>query len=264
MSHPQYTAQYLQTLSPAAVKTIAASLGLTPAFRKEAAIAQIINHQAGTLQAAQPEAKTCKDCPYFASRMDGSDKGWCHLFDVFARESHPETQDCVNQGGEVEGVTPIDTDADPNEWETAQEEILAVLEEQVRSIAPKQVESIEEGTATLTTGEVIYTAPEPVIKLSDNLYRVLSSEGTHRYAVNTRKRTCTCAAGSYSRNCRHLKQADEVEAEEFRAWQTAAAKVPAGWREKQVVHTTPAGTEVQTWYYNSKGHRTNKMPAFTK
>lgn len=40
--------------------------------------------------------KTCAGCPHFQSHDDGTNKGWCCLFDSFTRESHTMTQDCIN------------------------------------------------------------------------------------------------------------------------------------------------------------------------
>lgn len=40
---------------------------------------------------------TCHACPHYQSRQDGTDKGWCGLFNHFARECHQQTQDCINE-----------------------------------------------------------------------------------------------------------------------------------------------------------------------
>lgn len=42
------------------------------------------------------QVKTCVSCPCFQPHDDGTDKGWCNIFDRFARASHSSTQDCVN------------------------------------------------------------------------------------------------------------------------------------------------------------------------
>jgi hypothetical protein len=47
------------------------------------------------LEEVKPAA-TCADCPKFRPHTDGTDKGWCCLFDRFAREHHAMTQDCIN------------------------------------------------------------------------------------------------------------------------------------------------------------------------
>lgn len=296
MSHPIYTAQALALLSPAALKVIAKAIGIKePAFRKVTCIEQILEHQAAALKPATPAPKTCSTCPFFDSHNDGTDRGWCTQFDRFAQEHHQETQDCLNQGEkelteqeageawasftvaaqvgdtfEIPGspkavvidryyrtpnelvfsvvlpdhkgdmlswVLPMEpaTEEVEQEWQTAQDEVLEVLEKQIEEVAP-----------------------EPVIKLSDNLYRVLSSEGTHRYQVNLYKGTCTCMAGSWYRPCRHIGLATEKQRQETEA--QMLNKLPNGWREKQVVYSTPVGKETQTWFYNSKGHRTNVLP----
>ncbi len=54
-----------------------------------------LDNQAIT-QVEQPFAKTCATCPNFKPRNDGTDKGWCCLFDHYARESHSMTGDCIN------------------------------------------------------------------------------------------------------------------------------------------------------------------------
>lgn len=262
MTHPVYSQQYLSTLEPAQLKVIAKQLGIEkPAFRKVALIPQILKHQAAALKPATPAPRTCKNCPFFQSHGNtgkGLDKGWCTQFDRAARETHEETQDCINQGGEVEGVAPINTEA--TEWEAAQSEVLATLEEQVREIAPEEVVTIEHDgnhtTTILNTGAIILSTP------GSNVYMIPSaSEAGVRYRVNLFRRTCTCTGFSYRRSCRHMEEAERQSAEDFEYWQQAAAKLPAGWREKQEVFTTAAGTkETQTWYYNSKGHRTNLMP----
>ena len=80
---------------------------------------QVIDSQA----IAQTDLKTCATCPYYAPRNDGTDKGWCGLFNVFARESHATTQDCIN------------TIAD--EQAAAQQELNTHIEIQAQTIAPE-------------------------------------------------------------------------------------------------------------------------------
>lgn len=46
--------------------------------------------------ALEPQVKTCADCPYFQPHNDGTNNGWCNLFDHFAKLSHQQTQDCIN------------------------------------------------------------------------------------------------------------------------------------------------------------------------
>ena len=70
------------------------------------------------------QPSTCADCPYYQSRQDGTDKGWCGLFNIFARESHVTTQDCIN------------TIAD--EQTVAQQELNEYVEAQAQEIAPEE------------------------------------------------------------------------------------------------------------------------------
>ena len=72
---------------------------------------------------AQKEISTCATCPFYQSRQDGTDKGWCNLFNVFARSAHQTTQDCVN------------TIAD--EQNAAQEELNEYVEAQAQVLAPE-------------------------------------------------------------------------------------------------------------------------------
>lgn len=72
---------------------------------------------------------TCVDCPYYSARNDGTDKGWCKLFDIFARETHQQTQDCINTIADEQAV--------------AQEELNEYVEAQAQEIAPEPVASIE-------------------------------------------------------------------------------------------------------------------------
>lgn len=44
----------------------------------------------------EPQVKTCADCSYFQSHDNGTNNGWCNLFDHFAKLTHQQTQDCVN------------------------------------------------------------------------------------------------------------------------------------------------------------------------
>jgi len=41
------------------------------------------------------EAKTCSECPNFKNFNESSGRGWCNLFDQYAREQHQQTNDCV-------------------------------------------------------------------------------------------------------------------------------------------------------------------------
>ncbi len=81
-------------------------------------------------------SKTCATCPYYQGRNDGTDKGWCGLFDVFARENHVVTQDCINT------IT--------DEQAAAQEELNEYIETQAEAIAPEQ-----QPVAAVTTPDLI-------------------------------------------------------------------------------------------------------------
>ena len=41
------------------------------------------------------EAKTCSQCPRFKNFHELNRRGWCALFDYYAREHHQQTNDCV-------------------------------------------------------------------------------------------------------------------------------------------------------------------------
>ena len=41
------------------------------------------------------EVKTCSQCPHFKNFNEPNDRGWCTLFDHYARENHEKTNDCV-------------------------------------------------------------------------------------------------------------------------------------------------------------------------
>lgn len=56
----------------------------------------IIDNQAALQEQPSNQKVTCANCPYFQAHNDGTNKGWCGLFDHFARETHLQTQDCVN------------------------------------------------------------------------------------------------------------------------------------------------------------------------
>lgn len=71
----------------------------------------------------QEQATTCASCPYFQPHNDGTNKGWCKLFNHFARESHQQTQDCVNT---IE-----------NEQTAAQSELDQHIEQQAALLAPE-------------------------------------------------------------------------------------------------------------------------------
>lgn len=70
----------------------------------------------------EPQVLTCATCPYFQPHNDGTNKGWCNLFNHFARESHQQTQDCVNNISDEQAI--------------AQAELDQHIQEQAQEIAP--------------------------------------------------------------------------------------------------------------------------------
>jgi frataxin-like iron-binding protein CyaY len=81
-------------------------------------------------------AFTCATCPYFQSHNDGTNKGWCKLFNRFARETHQLTQDCTNT---IE-----------DELSLAQAELDQYIEIQAAVIAPEiEIDSVELVSGTL-------------------------------------------------------------------------------------------------------------------
>lgn len=189
-----------------------------------------------TATATQAPAGTCSTCPYFASRHDGSTKGWCHLFDVFARSTHATTQDCVNVGG-------LQEDSDiAGHFEEREAEALSA---QAETMTQPQVEAIEQHEGFTAA----YLHNGDILQMSPNVYKVpSSSEPGVSYRVNLYTRRCTCTAGSYGRGCKHIKQAEVQQKEELDFWTATAKKVPAGWVQKG------------GWWYNHRGHRTNTPP----
>jgi hypothetical protein len=91
-----YTSAHLSGLSLPELKAIASESNIVPTDDKrckESWVKAILNnHPTPAIQ----EVKTCAGCDYYAPHGDGSDKGWCRLFDRFARNHHELTQDCIN------------------------------------------------------------------------------------------------------------------------------------------------------------------------
>lgn len=76
-----------------------------------------------TLATLEPQVSNCATCPYFQPHNDGTNKGWCNLFNHFARESHQQTQDCVNNISDEQTVAQIELDQH--------------IEEQAQELAPE-------------------------------------------------------------------------------------------------------------------------------
>lgn len=47
------------------------------------------------------QEKTCSVCPHFDNFHEPNGRGWCELFNDYAREHHEETQDCINSSESV-------------------------------------------------------------------------------------------------------------------------------------------------------------------
>ncbi|MBW4603986.1 MAG: hypothetical protein KME29_31580 [Calothrix sp. FI2-JRJ7] len=100
-----------------------------------------------TQQTLEPQISpaTCASCPYFQAHNDGTNKGWCGLFNHFAREHHVQTQDCVNTIREsVSGVgfRPVElTNPEGDE----QEEVNQEVNQQVLELAPEyEIDSVDD------------------------------------------------------------------------------------------------------------------------
>lgn len=39
---------------------------------------------------------TCESCPYFTDFNDKRGRGWCRVFDLFARKHHQKTETCIS------------------------------------------------------------------------------------------------------------------------------------------------------------------------
>ena len=56
--------------------------------------------QATAVQPAS-QIKTCSVCPHFDNFHEPNGRGWCELFNDYAREHHEETQDCINSSESI-------------------------------------------------------------------------------------------------------------------------------------------------------------------
>lgn len=95
-----YTKQQLEQKSIGELKEICDRLSIPRRRSKQDCIADILAAQPQLVKPVEQQSKTCADCPHFKTHADGTDKGWCCLFDRFAREPHAMTQDCVNTTSE--------------------------------------------------------------------------------------------------------------------------------------------------------------------
>lgn len=117
------------------------------------------------------------------------------------------------------------------EWHTAQDEILEVLEAQVEEVAPE----VHQVSA------YIFMVPS-------------SSEPNASYRVDLYNRSCTCLGYVHHRRCHHIAKAEAKCAEGNKKWQERAASIPAGWTLNKTTG----------WWHNHLGHRQNTMPALIK
>ncbi|HLO88748.1 MAG TPA: hypothetical protein VK203_27590 [Nostocaceae cyanobacterium] len=101
----------------------------------------------------------CCDCPFFTGHGDGTDKGWCGLFDRMARESHRMTIVCEQ---EFEAVVI---------QEAAQQELEQELEAQVSEVAPEPDVDIREERAK--TVEVVKVHGDQYTVFSNGNYYVV-------------------------------------------------------------------------------------------
>lgn len=88
-----HTETQLNNLTVKEVKEIAASLGITPAFRKVTVIQQILNYQN---RQESVETSTCATCPHF-QQFEGEQRGMCCKFDMVSRAHWEKTQDCEDE-----------------------------------------------------------------------------------------------------------------------------------------------------------------------
>lgn len=102
-----YTQSALEKFSIIELRAVCRRLSIPARRSKTDCISDILAAQPQLVAQAELEAhveeqaqeiapQTCASCPHFASHNDGTDKGWCSIFDSFARECHPITQDCIN------------------------------------------------------------------------------------------------------------------------------------------------------------------------
>lgn len=95
-----YTEQQLQQMGIKELREVCDRLSIPRRRSKSDCIADILVAQPQLIKPIEQQPKTCTDCPHFKAHDDGTDKGWCCLFDRFAREPHAMTQDCINSSDE--------------------------------------------------------------------------------------------------------------------------------------------------------------------
>jgi hypothetical protein len=144
-----YTPNHLSGLSLPDLKVIAAEINATPIGDKRCKkvwVAAILTKQPVPQEPIAP--KTCATCSYYQSRNDGTDKGWCNLFNQFAREIFTKTQDCINTAENQEPQT--DDYLFHDEQVTAQSKLKELIKEQslqvTREEQAKSVQVVEKHT----------------------------------------------------------------------------------------------------------------------
>ena len=114
----QYSEAQLKELSISQLKSICDQLSIGRKRSKADCITAILSAQPQLIaqaelevhveeQAAEVAPQTCATCPHFKAHNDGTDKGWCNVFDNFARNYHKQTEDCIQNFPEEE-PEPVD------------------------------------------------------------------------------------------------------------------------------------------------------------
>jgi hypothetical protein len=109
----QYSEATLKLFSISQLRDICRQLSISPRRSKADCVADILSAQPQLVAQAELEVhveeksaevapQTCATCPHFKAHNDGTDKGWCNVFDSFARNHHQQTDDCVQNFPEEE------------------------------------------------------------------------------------------------------------------------------------------------------------------
>ena len=113
----QYSEAQLKELSISELRDVCRQLSIPSRRSKADCVDDILAAQPQLIAQAELEVhvkeqaadapQTCATCPHFKAHNDGTDKGWCSVFDNFARNHHPQTDDCVQNFPEEE-PEPVD------------------------------------------------------------------------------------------------------------------------------------------------------------
>lgn len=109
----QYSESQLKELSISQLRDICHQLSIPTRRSKADCVADILSAQPQLIAQAELEVhveeqadevapQTCANCPYFQPHDDGTNKGWCSVFNTFAREHHAQTKDCLQNFPEEE------------------------------------------------------------------------------------------------------------------------------------------------------------------